>query len=76
MLVELGLGGCDSSGEIVVIECWIDDFVAVIFQVGRLDAAWDRVPAVEEENRGHDNSASCRASEISMSLAACPHSLA
>ena len=30
----------------------IDDRVAVVFQVGRLHAAWNRLPAVEEED-GH-----------------------
>ena len=46
MLVELGLGGRKSSGEIVVIEGRVDDFVAVVLQVRRFDAAWDRMPAV------------------------------
>jgi len=36
--------------EILVTEGWIDDFVASVFQEGRLDAAWNAVPAVEEQN--------------------------
>lgn len=44
MLIEFSLGGRYSSGEIIVIECRIDDLVAVIFQVGRFDATRDRVP--------------------------------
>jgi len=50
MLIEFSLGGRYSSGEIIVIECRIDDLVAVIFQVGRFDATRDRVPAVKEED--------------------------
>ena len=36
--------------EVIVIECRVDDIMAVILQVGRLDAARDRTPAVEENN--------------------------
>jgi hypothetical protein len=50
VLIELGLGGRKSSGEVIVIQSRIDDFVAVVLQVGRFDAAWDRVPAVKEED--------------------------
>lgn len=50
MLVELGLGGRKSSGEIVVIKCRVDDLMAVLGEVGRFDATGDRVSAVEEED--------------------------
>ena len=49
MPVELGLGR-GKCGVEVVVESRVDDLVAVIFQVGRLDAAWNRVPAVEEQD--------------------------
>jgi hypothetical protein len=52
MLVELSLGGSDGGFEIVVVKFWIDDLVAVVLEVGRFGAAWDRMPAVEEED-GH-----------------------
>ena len=35
-----------------VIQLQVDDFVAVFLQVCRFDAAWDRLPAVEEKD-GH-----------------------
>ena len=43
---------CDANGgiEIVVGEGRVQDFVAVVTQVGRLQAAWGRLPAVEEED--------------------------
>ena len=50
MLVELSLGGCQSSVEIIVIKGWVDDFVAVILQVGQFDATGNRMPAVKEED--------------------------
>jgi hypothetical protein len=56
MPVERLLSGSDSGGEIVVIEGWVDDGMAVILQVGRFDAARYAVPAVEEENGCHLNS--------------------
>ena len=49
-VVELGLGDSDGLGEILVRQLRIDDLVAVVFQEGRLDAAWNRLPAVEEED--------------------------
>jgi hypothetical protein len=50
MLIECSLGGRKSGGEVIVIEGRVDDFVAVLGEVRRLDAAWDRVPPVEEED--------------------------
>ena len=38
-----------SNVEVVVIKSWIDDFVAVLCEVGRFDATGDRMPAVEKE---------------------------
>jgi hypothetical protein len=49
-LVEFGLSRRKSSGEIVIIQGRLDDDVTVIFQVLRFDAAWDRMPAVQEKN--------------------------
>src|SRR5262249_13357298 len=40
----------DGLLEILVRQLRVEDFVAVLGQVGRLDAAWDRLPAVEEED--------------------------
>ena len=37
--VELGLGGAHRLGEVVVIQGGVDDLVAVLRQVRRLDAA-------------------------------------
>jgi hypothetical protein len=48
--VELGLGGADGLVEVIVIEGRVKDLVTVLDQVGRLHAAGDRVPAVEEED--------------------------
>ena len=50
VLVELGLGDLDGLGEVLVGQLRVDDLVAVLGQEGRLDAAWDRLPAVEEED--------------------------
>ena len=50
MLVKLGLGCGESSGEIFVGKFRVDDRVAVVLEIGRLDAARDRLPAVEEED--------------------------
>ena len=65
MLIELGLGGLECPREVIVIERRVDDCVSVAFKLGRLDAAWDGMPAVKEED-SHDNSASWRASEINI----------
>jgi hypothetical protein len=46
ILIELSLGGPKSSGEIVVIKGGVDDDVAVLGEVSRFDATWDRMPAV------------------------------
>ena len=48
--VELGLGDADGSIEIVVGQGRVQDFVAVVLEIGRLDAARCRLPAVEEED--------------------------
>ncbi len=48
MFIELGLDGSDGQFEIFVIEGWIDDFMAVLFEVGRFDAARNRVPSMGE----------------------------
>ena len=40
MLIELGLGDADCGIEIVVWQGGIQDFVSVVLQVGRLEAAW------------------------------------
>jgi hypothetical protein len=63
-MVAFGLGGADGLVEVVVIEGRVDDLVAMIGEVGRLDAARNRMPAVEEED-SHRNSnvARCRAAE-------------
>ena len=50
MLVELGLGDFQGGVEIVVGEMGVEDFVAVVYEVGRLSAARCRLPAVEEED--------------------------
>jgi hypothetical protein len=47
--VELGLGGADGLVEVIVIEGRVEDLVTVLDQVGRLHAAGDRMPAVEEQ---------------------------
>ena len=39
-----------ASVEVLVGQLRVDDLVAVLGQEGRLDAAWDRLPAVEEED--------------------------
>jgi hypothetical protein len=46
MLVELGLGGRNGSGEIVVVQGRIYDDMAVPGEGGRFDAAWDRMPSL------------------------------
>ena len=50
VLVELLLGDADGQSEILVGQLRIDDLVAVLRQEGRFDAAWDRLPAVKEED--------------------------
>jgi hypothetical protein len=50
VLVELGLDDADGRLEVVVGQGRVDDLVAVLSQEGRLDAAGNRVPAVEEED--------------------------
>src|SRR5262245_25227908 len=48
--VELSLGDLDGLVEILVRQFWVDDFVAVMGKERRFDAAWDRLPTVEEED--------------------------
>jgi hypothetical protein len=50
VLVELLLGDLDCLLEVLVGQLGVDDFVAVVRQVGRFDAAWNRLPAVKEED--------------------------
>jgi len=52
MFVELGQGDPVCLLHVFVGQRRVDDFVAVVLQERRLDAARDRVPAVEEKN-GH-----------------------
>ena len=56
MVIELGLGDPHGLIEILIWQLRVDDFVAVGFEVCRLDAAWDRLPAVKKED-GHVPSA-------------------
>ena len=48
--VELGLGDANGGVEIVVGQGRVQDFVAVVLEIGRLHAARRRLPAVEEED--------------------------
>ena len=50
MLIEFGLGDANCGVEIVVGQMGIEDFVAVLLQIGRLQAAWSGLPAVEEKD--------------------------
>ena len=50
MLIKFGLGDADGGIKIVVRQGWIQDFVSVVLEVGRLQAARSRVEAVEEED--------------------------
>ena len=50
MLVERGLSRGECGSEIIVVEGRVDDFKAVLGEVGRFDAARHRVPAVEEKD--------------------------
>jgi hypothetical protein len=50
VLVELCLGDLDDQGEVFVGQFRVDDLVAVPGQEGRLDATWDGLPAVKEED--------------------------
>src|SRR5262249_10377444 len=49
MPVVLGLGGEHGPVEVLVVQRWIDDLVAVLDQVRRLDSTGNRMPAVKEE---------------------------
>ena len=48
MLVILGLGDPDGFIEIFVGQSWVEDGVAVGFEVGWFVATWDAGPAMEE----------------------------
>ena len=50
VLVILGLGDPDGSIEIVVGQGRLQNFVAVVLQVGRLQAAQCRLPTVKEQD--------------------------
>lgn len=54
MFIELFLGDPDGLLEVLIGQLRIDDFVAMLRQEGRFDAAGDRVPAVEEEDFHED----------------------
>ena len=49
VLIVVGLGDLNSCVEVVVGQSWIENFVAVIFEVRRFAATGDAGPAVEEE---------------------------
>ena len=51
-LIQLGLRDADGGVEVVVGEMGIEDGVAVVPEIGRLQAARSRLEAVEEED-GH-----------------------
>ena len=67
MPVELGLGDYHGLIEILVVQGGIQDLVAVLGQVGRLDAARCRLPAMKEENYHQSSKPSLRASAKSFS---------
>jgi hypothetical protein len=48
--VELGLGDPDGFLEIVVGQGRVQDRVAVVLEIGRLDSARCRLPAVKEKD--------------------------
>jgi hypothetical protein len=48
MPIELDLGDLDGHSEILVRQLGVDDLVAVLGQEGRFDAAWNRLPVVED----------------------------
>jgi hypothetical protein len=50
VLVEFALGDPDGLLEVLVRQLGIQDGVATLGQVGRFDAARNRLPAVEEED--------------------------
>jgi len=50
VFIEFGLGGTDGGIEVVIVQRWIDDFVASVPQASRFDTADYAVPAVEEED--------------------------
>ena len=55
MLVKRCLGSRRSAFKIIIVKGWVDDFVAVVLQIARLDATRSRVPAVEKKDL-HTNS--------------------
>ena len=48
--VKLSLSDADGSVKIVVGQGRVQNLMAVVLEVGRLQAAWRRLPAVEEED--------------------------
>jgi len=50
MIVEFGLSNLYCRFKIIVRKSRIDDLVTVLRETSRLDASWDRSPAVEEED--------------------------
>jgi hypothetical protein len=53
MLIDLGLGNSDGLVEIIVRKSGVDDLVASVFQLVRLHAANDAVPAVQKKDFRH-----------------------
>ncbi len=49
-LSNSALRDADGFSHVLVGQRWVDDIVAVVLQVRWLHAAWDRVPAVKEED--------------------------
>lgn len=63
MVIILGLSDANSGFKIVIRKMGIKDGVAVGLEVGRLEAAWRRLPTVKEE----DSHGGCRRCSISPS---------
>src|SRR5664279_4056278 len=50
VLVEGGLGNPHRLVEVVIRQGWVENGVAVLVEIGRLHAAWCRIPAVKEKD--------------------------
>ena len=53
VLIELNLNNPDGFLKVLIRELRVDNGVASVLQVGRFDAARNRLPAVEEEDGDH-----------------------
>jgi hypothetical protein len=60
MFVKFGLSDVNSGFEIVIGKCGIQDFVTMIFEKRRFQAARSRGPAVEEEEFHGCEAEECR----------------